>query len=182
MDDPTPHPDDVQQPAVVTGYYFAPIPEALLYSSDLSDKAVRVYATLMRHGMDPEHCYPSHRRIAQLIGAAPRSIQRPIKELEEAGWIVRKPRYTDNGYRQTDGWFVRTSSARTTRDVLAYHAEERDNDHAPERDKREPQNQSKGTISGGGDIQRCALCDNRYLIEHDDGTVSECSCKLREAS
>lgn len=182
MDDPTPHPDEVQKTAVDTGYRFAPIPEALLYSRGISDKAVRVYATLMRHGLDPQHCFPSHRRIAEFIGSAPRSIQRPIKELEDAGWIVRQPRFTDGGYRQSDGWFVRTSSAGTTQESAYDHADSRGDDHAPERDEREQLNQSKGTISASDDMQRCARCNGTYLIEHDDGSCEECDCKLRKAS
>lgn len=181
MPDPIPHPDDVQKPAVVTDYRYAPIPEAVLYG-ELSDKAVRVYGVLMRHGLDPDHCYPSQRRIADLIGAAPRSIQRPLKELEAAGWIARKPRFLPTGDRTSDGYSVRTFSATPTRESVGGPRAGTRTPHASERGKRKQENESNRTIVGGGDIQRCALCDNRYLIEHDDGTVSECSCKLREAS
>lgn len=97
---------------VSTDYRFAPIPEDLVYS-EMTDKAVRVYAVLMRHGLDPSTCYPSHGRIGELIGAAGRSIQRPLRELEEAGWITRVPRFDTRGDRTSDGFHVRVSSAGT---------------------------------------------------------------------
>ncbi len=83
---------------------FAQVPEALLYS-DLSDLAVRVYGCLIRHGTTPETCHPTHARIAELIGKSERSIQRPVTELERAGWIERRTT-TDNGLQKLDGYFV----------------------------------------------------------------------------
>lgn len=136
MTDPTPgarHVSNERDP-------WAKVPEALLYS-DLSDKAVRVYACLHRHGDDPANCYPSHARIAALIGCADRSIARPLAELEAAGWIVKKPRYQPDGRRTSDGYYVKltsTSSAVPTREnVGGDHAEVRNAHHASERDERE---------------------------------------------
>lgn len=92
--------------SVTTSYRFAPIPEALLYDSTVDHLAVRVYGALARHGMDPASCYPSHRRLAQLVGVSPRSVQRPLKVLEEAGWISRTERFSDRGDRLSDGYHV----------------------------------------------------------------------------
>lgn len=131
-------------PDVSTDYRFAPIPEELLYAK-VTDKAVRVYAALMRHGLDPSSCYPSHKTIGALIGAAGRSIQRPLRELEDAGWVVRVPRFDARGDRQTDGFHVRTSSASTAHDSAEGTAL---NPHTPPRTtartgEREPVNESQ---------------------------------------
>lgn len=90
---------------------FAMVPEAVIYDHRLTDKAQRLYACLLRHGTDPENCYPSHKRLADLIGCSERSIARPMNELIEAGWIVRVKRPArEDGSRQTDGYFVHTTA------------------------------------------------------------------------
>lgn len=97
--------------AVTTDYRFAPVPEALLFDPNISPLAVRVYGVLARHGMTPESCYPSHASIAERCGCAPRSVQRPLRELEEAGWITRVPRFDERGDRRSDGFIVRVQTA-----------------------------------------------------------------------
>lgn len=92
------------------GFRFAQIPEALVYDHRVTPTAVRVYACLVRHGANPGSCFPSHGRIAALIGVAKRSIQRPLRELEETGWIVRMERYGDDGGRLTDGFLIRSTA------------------------------------------------------------------------
>lgn len=85
---------------------FSMVPEAVIYDQRLGDKAVRVYACLLRHGDNPSNCFPSHRRIADMIGCSPRSIQRVLNELERAGWIRRIARFRDGG-RTSSGFEVR---------------------------------------------------------------------------
>lgn len=137
---------DDRTPSVTTDYRYAPIPETLLYSS-MSDKAVRVYGTLMRHGLDPSHCYPSHMRIATLIGCGKRSIQRPLRELEDAGWVERVPRFLESGDRTSDGYRVRTDlgtpSAPTAQESAYPPRGGARTVRAEERAKREQENQSK---------------------------------------
>jgi len=84
------------------------VPEDVIYDDDLSHLAFRVYAVLVRHGLDPESCFPSHGRIAQFTGVSERSIQRPLRELEERGWIIRTKRYLGSGARTSDGYHVRS--------------------------------------------------------------------------
>jgi hypothetical protein len=94
---------------VTTDYRFAPIPEQLLFDPAIDPTAKCVYAVLMRHGMTPGDCYPSHKRIGELLGMSPRSIQRPLRALEESGWVLRVPRSDDRGDRISDGFHVRTN-------------------------------------------------------------------------
>lgn len=85
---------------------FAPIPEALLYDSSICAEAVRVYGVLRRHGDDPSNCYPSHARIAQIIGKSPRSVPGWIRQLEAGGYVERFARRTDNGDPDSNAYRV----------------------------------------------------------------------------
>lgn len=84
---------DPRRHVVIDDAYYAEIPQALLYDPTISAEAVRVYGVLYRHGQTPENCFPSHKRIAGLIGKAERSVPSWIRQLEEAGWITRVPRW-----------------------------------------------------------------------------------------
>jgi hypothetical protein len=102
---PNPHTEGAG-PHVTLADRFAIVPEALLYDPSISDTAVRVYGVLVRHGSDPANCYPSHARIAQLIGKSKRSVQGWVKELEDAGWIERVARTTEAGDPDSNGYLV----------------------------------------------------------------------------
>lgn len=93
-------------PPVSHDYHFAPVPEGLVYDLKVDPLAVRVYATLMRHGLTPDTCFPSHKRIGALIGVSERSVQRPVRTLEQQGWVKRKPRHNRRGDRISDGYHV----------------------------------------------------------------------------
>ena len=163
---------------VETDYRYAPIPQELLYSA-LTDKAVRVYGVLARHGMTKDDCYPSHRRIAQLIGCAPRSVRRPLEELEDSGWIESVPRFDARGDRTSNGYLVRikpdktttlsappaqesaegveTSSAPPARESADPPRSGARTPHASERDEREPLNESHRNHlapAGGGALEQ----------------------------
>jgi hypothetical protein len=103
---PAPTPDANENgPLVQMGYRFAAIPEWILYHPNLSATAVRLYGALARHGMTPDSCYPSHARLAKLIGVSERSIQAPIRDLEKVGAIQRFKRGGDDGERQTSNGY-----------------------------------------------------------------------------
>src|SRR5699024_2257881 len=93
---------------------FAQVPEALIEDPDVSHLALRVWTVLRRHGDSPENCYPTHARIAEKCNVSPRSIAKPIKDLEDAGWIERVARFDANGSRISDGYFVRFHPVPTT--------------------------------------------------------------------
>jgi hypothetical protein len=119
---------------VTTDYRFAPIPEQLLYDHSMDPLAVRVYGVLMRHGQDPDSCYPSHARIAKLIGVSERSVARPLKDLANAGWITREFRTSDKG-RTSDGYHVRITPAPPVegKEVRVPQRVEPNRNHAEER-------------------------------------------------
>lgn len=104
--------DDSAKTVRVDPTPFAQVPEQLVYST-LTDKAVRLWIALVRHGEDPSSCFPSERRLAGLIGCAPRSVQRPLRELEDAGWITRVTRL-DAGRQTTNGYHVHRAPMTTS--------------------------------------------------------------------
>jgi hypothetical protein len=87
------------------GYRFAIIPEWVLYHPDLTPLAVRVYGCLARHGMDPDSCFPSHERIARLVGVDERSVARPVRQLVAVGAIAIRRRDV-HGRRSTNGYWL----------------------------------------------------------------------------
>lgn len=91
---------------VTRGYRYATIPEWLLYDSSVSALAIRVYGVLDRHGSDPSNCYPGHTRIAKLVGVSPRSINAPIRELEQVGAVLREKRESADGGRTSNGYYL----------------------------------------------------------------------------
>lgn len=90
----------------LVGFHFAQVPEALLYDRKVSAEAVRIYGALVRHGTEPIDCFPSHARLAELLGCSPRSIPKWTRELERAGWIERVPRFTAAGDPDSNGYRV----------------------------------------------------------------------------
>lgn len=85
---------------------FAIVWDELIYDQKLSDKAVRLYAALWRHGSAQGTACPSVARLAQLLGCSDDKVQRAKKELVDAGYITVEKRYLQgahaNGSRQSD--------------------------------------------------------------------------------
>ena len=76
-------------PHTVTDYPYAPVPQNLLFSDDVTHLEVRIYGVLARHGVDPSSCYPSHPRIAEKAHCSKRSVAGALRNLEQLGWIAR---------------------------------------------------------------------------------------------
>lgn len=93
------------EPAVDLVERFAVIPEAMIYSS-ISDGAMRVYAALVRHGSDPDNCWPSYPRLAALTHKSERTVIRAVEELERHGWVERFSRYKGEGKQTANGYRV----------------------------------------------------------------------------
>lgn len=127
---------------VVEQELWAKVPEELLYDSSISANAVRIYGCLARHGSDPTNCYPSHARIAELLGMSERSIARPLNELVQSGWVtkIKRPALAD-GTRRPDAYYVHLtrSSARSTAQSSALPARDpARSQRAESRAEREP--------------------------------------------
>lgn len=75
---------------------FAIIPEWLIYHPSVSDRAIRLYATLHRHE-GAEGAYPSRARLASLLNCSLPSVDRAIDELRAAGALIISSRQRDDG-------------------------------------------------------------------------------------
>lgn len=88
---------------VVSGYWFAKVPEWVVYHPDLDGNAVRAYAVLDRHaGAD---CFPALATIAKLMNVSEDTARRAYRKLIDVGAVKVEKRYTDAG-RQTSNRYI----------------------------------------------------------------------------
>lgn len=87
----------------VTATPFAMVPEWLL-DSEVSDRAVRLYAMLRRYADSAGRAYPSRRRLGERLGCSEKSVDRTIGELVECGVLVVTPRFSDRGDRAANDY------------------------------------------------------------------------------
>lgn len=87
--------------------YFAVVPEWLIYSN-VSAQAVRVYCVLARHAdKDTTKSFPSHNRIAKLIGVSNSTVRNALKELIELGAVVVEHRYDkETGHQKSNNYYL----------------------------------------------------------------------------
>ena len=86
--------------------HFSIIPEWLI-ESQVSDNAVRVYATLCRYADKIDGtCWPSISTIGKRCGKSPSSVKRGIKELKDIGAIEVKPRFLEDNAGQTSNLYI----------------------------------------------------------------------------
>ena len=77
---------------------FTPVPHTFITEAKkMSFHARWLYVTLMFHrNTKSEIAFPSYTRITALTGMRRGMISKGIKELEKAGWIVKKRRYANS--------------------------------------------------------------------------------------
>lgn len=76
---------------------------------------------------EASQCYPGQKRIADMIGRSPKTVERALKWLEEHGLVSRVHRHGPNGFRTSDRYQLHTEITDLT-DILptsqpAYKAE-----------------------------------------------------------
>lgn len=84
---------------------FAIVPEWLIYEA-ISDRAVRLYATLARYADAEGLCWPSRQTLAKRTRCSVASIDRAAAELERLGAIHRQHRTDEAGDPTTNLWTV----------------------------------------------------------------------------
>lgn len=77
-----------------------------LIEGDLSDKALRVYMVLARHGQNPTNCFPSISRVAAKLKCSGRTVQRCIDELVQYGAVKRESRFDAAGSQRSNGYLI----------------------------------------------------------------------------
>ena len=84
-----------------TDIRFSIIPEWVLYS-DISDRALRVYAVLARYAdNDTLQAFPGRSLIAERVGCSVKSVDRALDELIGLGAIEKKHRVKDGVYQSS---------------------------------------------------------------------------------
>lgn len=73
-----------------------------IFNEKLSSNAVLVYLYLDRHGARKKQCFHSRRTIASNLKISERTVSRMLFELERNGYILRIPRYRNNGAKSSN--------------------------------------------------------------------------------
>lgn len=68
-----------------------------IFNEKLSANAVLVYLYLDRHGARKNQCFHSIKTIDSNLNISERTVNRVINELEKNCFILRDPRYRNNG-------------------------------------------------------------------------------------
>jgi len=85
--------------------YFAVVPEWVIDHPEISDAGVRLYAVLRRYAdKDSGESWPLVATLSERLGKGERQVKRLIRELEEAGAIMVRPRY--EGGKQTSNLYT----------------------------------------------------------------------------
>jgi hypothetical protein len=96
---------------IIEGWDWVPMPMGVLTDHRLSPMARILFGLLVHHGKSQERCFPGHARLAAMAGIAERSVAKPLRELEVAGWITRHRRNRPDGTRTSDGYTLHITKA-----------------------------------------------------------------------
>lgn len=78
-----------------------------IYSmEELSHRAKTVYIYLRDRGDSEGACWPGVKTIARELKLSPRTVQRALNDLEQAGLTQRQPRYRENGSRTSNRYLI----------------------------------------------------------------------------
>lgn len=76
---------------------FGRVPRGLLRDPHVPDRAVRLYGLLDDYAGAHDQPFPKRATIAASMGCSVDTVDRAIAALEAAGWLVRQPRWRDDG-------------------------------------------------------------------------------------
>lgn len=78
-----------------------------IYDLALPHRAVAVYCYLCDRSQKTDSCFPSVRRIASDLNLNDRTVYRALRDLEDAGMIVREKRTRVSGARSSNLYKIR---------------------------------------------------------------------------
>lgn len=83
-------PDDWVEDAEINmvGFRHAQVPEDIIFDPDVKDKAVRVFAAILRYGATSGRRFPRYKTLAGKLGCHEDTVGRAIGNLQEAGWLT----------------------------------------------------------------------------------------------
>lgn len=68
-----------------------------IYAAELPHRAVTVYMYLKNRSNTSGDCWPAVKTIARDLHLSRATVQRAIRDLEQSGWLVKEPRWRENG-------------------------------------------------------------------------------------
>ena len=68
-----------------------------IYAAELPHRAVTVYMYLKNRSNANGDCWPAVKTIARDLHLSRATVQRAIRDLELSGWLVKEPRWRENG-------------------------------------------------------------------------------------
>ncbi len=68
-----------------------------IYAAELPHRAVTVYMYLKNRSNTNGDCWPAVKTIARDLHLSRATVQRAIRDLEHSGWLVKEPRWRENG-------------------------------------------------------------------------------------
>jgi hypothetical protein len=73
-----------------TSDFFVQLPECVVFNPNLSARAVRLYAALVKFAGAKEVCWPGQKTLAEMIGCSERYVRTLVKQLVAEGVISYK--------------------------------------------------------------------------------------------
>lgn len=93
--------------------HFARVPDALIFATNLTPMAVRVWAALDRYAGIGGECWPGMNGLARRLEVHRATLRRAMTELEEAGWLTIVERFDEDGGQRSNLYVIyRTPRAR----------------------------------------------------------------------
>jgi predicted transcriptional regulator len=73
-----------------------------VYKANLSKRATLVILYLINRANENMNCFPSIKRIAEDCSVSPRTVQRALNDLIDAGFLKRESRYHEKGGQRSN--------------------------------------------------------------------------------
>jgi DNA-binding transcriptional MocR family regulator len=78
-----------------------------IYAANLPHRAVAVYMYLRDRADAKGNCWPSIRTVGRELGLSRSTVKRAIHDLVAGGYLVKEPRYRENGSKTSSLYTVR---------------------------------------------------------------------------
>lgn len=126
------------------GEGFAVVPDAVIVA-DVSANAKLLWLVLQRHSDPDGRCYPSLKRLGEILGTSADTVRRAKKELLDAHLIDVVERFDDHGRRTSDDVILRGAPSKSARGVGSKSA--RVNKEAFELEPERTNGRAKGGVA-----------------------------------
>ena len=78
-----------------------------IYAAELPHRAVTVYMYLKNRSNANGDCWPAVKTIARDLHLSRATVQRAIRDLERSSWLIKEPRWRENGSNSSNLYKIR---------------------------------------------------------------------------